>query len=258
MTQKLAGRVAIVTGSSMGIGEAVAAEYLAQGAKVVINSRDQGRAEATANKFRAQGYQDVLPIAADMGDRAEVFAMVDRTVREWGRLDVLVNNAGISAIGPSEDLPADQWQRTVDVNLSGCFWGAQAAAKAMIPNQSGNIIMISSVYGSVGVMRRAAYVSTKHALVGLTKTLAVEWAKYHIRVNCLSPGYIWTPLEVNDRDAGISDYGPADIKRRTPMGRYGTSEECAKAAVFLASDDSSYTTGSVLLVDGGWVAYGAW
>lgn len=258
MGEKLKGRVAIVTGSSMGIGEGIAAEYLAEGAKVVINSRDQGRAEATAAKLRAKGYTDVIAIAADTADRAAVFAMVDEAVQHWGRLDILVNNAGISAIAPSEDLPAEQWQRTIDVNLSGCFWASQAAAKKMIPQRRGNIIMISSAYGHVGVRNRAAYVSTKHALLGLTKGLASEWAQHNIRVNCLSPGYIWTPLEVRDAEAGISDYTQEEIKRRTPMARYGTAEECAKAALFLASDDSSYTSGSALLVDGGWVAYGAW
>jgi 3-oxoacyl-[acyl-carrier protein] reductase len=257
---RLKDKVALVTGSSMGIGEAVAAAFLREGAKVVVNSRDQSRAEeAAARLVEATGNDEVLALAADVGERDECFELVRRTIDHWGRLDVLVNNAGVSAIAPSEDLSAEQWQRTIDVNLSGCFYCSQAAAKlAMIKQRSGSIIMVSSILGTTGLHKRAAYCTTKHGLIGLTKVLAVEWARYHIRVNALCPGYIMTPMETNDADAGISDYTQGDIKRRTPMGRYGTPEEQAAACVFLASDESSYTTGSSLFSDGGWTAYGGW
>ncbi len=256
---RLENRIAIVTGSSMGIGEATVAAFLKEGAKVVINSRDAGRAEATARKFRQQGYDQVLPIAADVADREACFTLVKQTLDKWGRLDILVNNAGVAAISNSEDLAQSQWERTVDVNLSGPFYCSQAAAKlAMIPQKSGNIIMLSSILGNVGLHRRVAYCTTKHALIGMTKVLGVEWAKFHIRVNALCPGYIMTPMETDGAETGMNDYTQADIKRRTPMGRYGTPEEQAAACVWLASDESSYTTGSVLLSDGGWVAYGGW
>lgn len=243
----------------MGIGEAVAAVYLKEGAKVVINSRDQGRADATANKFRLQGYNQVLAVAGDVSDRDACFNLVRRTLERWGNVDILVNNAGASAIANSEDLSQEKWQRTVDVNLSGCFYCSQAAAKlAMIPQRSGNIIMVSSILGNVGLHRRAAYCATKHALIGLTKVLAVEWAKYNIRVNALCPGYIMTPMETTDAEAGINDYTQEDIQRRTPIGRYGTAAEQALVCLWLASDDSSYTTGSIQVSDGGWLAYGGW
>lgn len=255
---KLKDQVAIVTGSSYGIGEAVAREFLRNGAKVVINSRDQGRADETAQRLKAEGFEHVLPVAADVADRRQVFQMVEKVIQTWGQVDILVNNAGISAIGDSETLPEDKWNRTIAVNLNGPFWCAQAVAPHMIARRKGNIINVSSILGNVGLHRRAAYVTTKHGLIGLTKVLAVEWAKYNIRVNALCPGYIWTPMETNDAALGISDYTPEDIKRRTPMGRYGTAEEQAKACLWLASDDSSYTTGAVILSDGGWVAYGGW
>jgi NAD(P)-dependent dehydrogenase (short-subunit alcohol dehydrogenase family) len=256
---KLENRVAIITGSSMGIGEATAAAFLKEGAKVVINSRDQRRAEAAADKLKRQGCDQVLPLAGDVADREACFNLVRRTLDKWGRVDILVNNAGVAAISNSEDLGQEQWQRTMDVNLSGCFYCSQAVAKlAMIPQKRGNIIMLSSILGNVGLHRRVAYCTTKHGLIGMTKVLGVEWAKYNIRVNALCPGYIWTPMETGGAETGINDYTEQDIKRRTPMGRYGTAEEQAAACVWLASDDSSYTTGSVLLSDGGWVAYGGW
>jgi 3-oxoacyl-[acyl-carrier protein] reductase len=256
---KLEGAVAIVTGSSYGIGEAIAALFLKEGARVVINSRDGQRAEEAASRFRAAGYPHVLPVAADVADRDAVQRMVEKTVGQWGKVDVLVNNAGVSAISPSADLEPDRWRRTLDVNLSGSFWCAQAVAKrSMIPRQEGRIVNIASIAGDTGLPRRAAYVAAKHGLIGLTKALAVEWAQHKIRVNALCPGYILTPMEVQDQASGTGDYTPDDIKRRTPMGRYGAPEECAKACLFLASNDSDYVNGVALLQDGGWVAYGGW
>ncbi len=216
-------------------------------------------ADEAVEALRQQGYSKVLAVAGDVADRAACFNLVQQSLAHWGKVDILVNNAGVSAIDASENLSAEQWQRTIDVNLSGSFYCAQAAGKlAMIPQKSGNIIMISSMLGNTGLQRRAAYCATKHAVIGLTKVLAVEWARHNIRVNALCPGYIMTPMEEQDAANTLSDYTAEDIKRRTPLGRYGTPEEQARACVWLASGDSSYNTGTILPSDGGWLAYGGW
>ena len=252
---RLKNRVAIVTGSSAGIGYEIAHLYAAEGAQVVINSRLAERAETVAGKLRAEGLA-ATAFAADVSVKREAFALVDEAVRRFGGLDILVNNAGISMIGASEDLGEEDWRRTLDVDLSGSFFCCQAAAKNMIPRGGGVIINISSILGDLAFPRRAAYCAAKHGLNGLTKVLGAEWAKHGIRVNTLSPAYIETPMDAADQGRG--DYTPADIKRRTPLGRYGRPDEVAQAALFLASDESSYMTGTVLTLDGGWTAYGAW
>jgi 3-oxoacyl-[acyl-carrier protein] reductase len=255
MELRLDGQVAIVTGSSMGIGKAIARVYGLAGAKVVVNGRDQARAHATAEELRAEGI-DTYSVVADVAradDVARLFAAVDL---HWGPVDILVNNAGTNAIGPSEQLPLEDWQRTLDLNLTGPFLCAQEAARRMVPRGRGVIINISSILGVTGLAQRAAYCSTKHGLNGLTKVLAIEWAPRGIRVHAINPAYIATALDTGDQASG--GYTTADIERRTPLGRYGTVEEVANTALFLASDASSYMTGSGIDVDGGWLAYGGW
>ncbi len=252
---KLDGKVAIITGSSMGIGEAIARLYAQEGAKVVINSRSLERASKVANDLVAKGYS-AIPVEADVSYPEGAQRLVDAGVKEWGRLDILVNNAGVSAIAPSVDLSPERFLDVLRVNLAGPFFCSQAAAKVMIHQGGGVIINISSIYGHVGVPRRAAYCSSKHGLNGLTKVLASEWARNNIRVVALNPGYIYTPMEIADTSTG--DYTSEDILARTPMARYGTAEEVAKVALFLASDDASYITGAPIIVDGGWLAFGAW
>jgi 3-oxoacyl-[acyl-carrier protein] reductase len=252
---KLAERVAIVTGSSMGIGEAIAAAYLREGARVVVNSREQKRADAAAARLAKHG-GDVLPLAGDVATAAGVSRLVDGAVQRWGRLDVMVNNAGTSMIGPSVELAEADWRRTIDLNLTGAFLGCQAAARVMLPRRAGSIINIGSILGMLGLPKRAAYCASKHGLIGLTKVLGTEWGREGVRVNCINPGYIKTPMDVHDQAVG--DYADADITRRTPAGRFGSAEEVAAAALWLASDDSAYVTGSSVDVDGGWVAYGGW
>jgi 3-oxoacyl-[acyl-carrier protein] reductase len=252
---KLAGRVAIVTGSSMGIGEAIAGAFLREGARVVVNSRDQGRAEAAAARLGRLG-GEAVPVAADVSTRAGVERLVGDAVGRWGGLHVMVNNAGTSMIAPSAELQEVDWRRTIDLNLTGAFLGCQAAAGVMLPRRSGSIINIGSILGQLGLPRRAAYCASKHGLIGLTKALGVEWGRHGVRVNCVNPGYIKTPMDVHDQTVG--DYTDQDITRRTPSGRFGSVEEVAAAVLWLASDDSAYVTGTTVDVDGGWVAYGGW
>jgi 3-oxoacyl-[acyl-carrier protein] reductase len=252
---KLAGRVAIVTGSSMGIGEAIAAAFLREGARVVLNSRKQTRADDAAARLARHG-GETLAVAADVATRAGVDHLVGAAVRRWGRLDAMVNNAGTSMIAPSVELGEADWRRTIDLNLTGAFLGCQAAARVMLPTRAGSIINIGSILGRVGLPKRAAYCASKHGLIGLTKTLGAEWGRQGVRVNCINPGYIKTPMDVHDQSVG--DYTDADITRRAPSGRFGSVEEIAAAALWLASDDSAYVTGTSVDVDGGWVAYGGW
>ncbi len=253
--KKLQDKVAIVTGSSMGIGQSIAEVFAEEGAKVVINSRALSRAQKVSDALRARGYE-ALPVEADVSRKADVDRMVQETVNAWGRLDILVNNAGISMISPSEELAEEKWCQAMDINLTGPFLCAQAAAKVMIPQGGGVIINISSILGELGLPMRAAYCASKHGLNGLTKVLGTEWSKYNIRVNAINPAYIRTPMDVQDQASG--GYSNADIERRTPLGRFGDPIEVARAALFLASDESSYITGTMLNVDGGWIAYGGW
>lgn len=252
---KLQDRVAIVTGSSMGIGEAIAWAYAREGARIVVHSRSLERGERVAHALREGGH-DAVAVAGDVRDSSTAERMVDAAERQWHRLDILVNNAGTSMIGPSETLPEEGWRLTIDTNLTGAFFCAQAAARVMIPQRRGVILNISSILGEVGLPKRAAYCASKHGLVGLTKVLGSEWARHGIRVVGIDPAYIKTPMD--ERDQGTGDYTSADIERRTPAGRFGGVEEVAAAALFLASDDAAYITGSCVTVDGGWVAYGGW
>jgi 3-oxoacyl-[acyl-carrier protein] reductase len=248
-------KVAIVTGSSMGIGQAIAELFAEEGAKTVINSRVLARAQKVSDALQARGFA-ALPMEADVSRKVDVDRLVQETVKTWGRLDILVNNAGVSMISPSEELSEEHWCQAIDINLTGPFLCSQAAAKVMIPQGGGVIINISSILGEVGLPMRAAYCASKHGLNGLTKVLGTEWSTYNIRVNAINPAYIRTPMDVQDQVSG--GYSDADIERRTPIGRFGETIEVAKAVLFLASDASSYVTGTTLNVDGGWMAYGGW
>jgi len=252
---RLEQRVAVVTGSSMGIGRAIAVAFAREGARVVVNSRSQERADAVARELQAAGGEAVAK-AGDIARPEDAQALAEAAVQAFGGLDIWVNNAGINAIGPSLDLAFADYLKVLEVNLAGAFAGSQAAARVMLPRGRGVVLQIGSIFGEVGMPQRAAYCSAKHGLIGLTKVLSNEWAGQGVRVVCLDPAYIRTNLDVQDQSQG--DYSDRDIERRTPMGRYGTVEEVAKAAVFLASDDASYISGSHLTVDGGWMAYGGW
>lgn len=251
---RLEGKVAVITGSSMGIGLAIAERFLTEGARVVINSRSADRAREVARRLGDDTV--VIGMGADVSDETMADDLVEKTMNRWGRIDIMVCNAGTSLIQSAETIAADDWKEVINLNLNGVFYSAQAAAKRMIPAGGGNILVIGSILGRVGLPRRAAYCATKHALVGLTKVLALDWAPYGIRVNDLAPGYIVT--EMNARDQSTSDYTDADIFRRDPMQRYGTVEEIAEAALYLTSDASGYVSGIDLPVDGGWLAYGGW
>jgi 3-oxoacyl-[acyl-carrier protein] reductase len=249
------GRVAVVTGAGRGLGAAIAEELAARGAAVVVADRSQELAHDTAQRLLAAGGSASAHVA-DVTDPAQVAAVFDDAARAHGRIDVLVNNAGIGAVAPSEELTYEQWSRTLAVNLTGTFLCAQAAARHMLPAGRGVIVNIGSVFAATGMPMRAAYAASKHGVVGLTKVLATEWASRGLRVVAIDPAYVRTALDDADQRAG--DYTAADIERRTPMGRYAEPAEIARVVAFVASDEASFVTGSEIAVDGGWLAYGGW
>jgi 3-oxoacyl-[acyl-carrier protein] reductase len=254
------GRVAVVTGAGRGLGAAIAEELAARGAHVVLADVDGDLAAATAARL-ASADADAEPLRAtsatcDVSDPTAVTALFDGVAAEHGRIDVLVNNAGVGAVAPSESLALEVWSRTLAVNLTGTFLCAQAAARHMLPASRGVIVNIGSVFAATGMPMRAAYAASKHGVVGLTKVLGTEWATRGIRVVAVDPAYVRTALDEADQRAG--GYTDDDIARRTPMGRYAEPAEIARVVAFLASDDASFVTGSEVAVDGGWLAYGGW
>lgn len=250
---KLKGKVAVVTGASKGIGKGIAVRYAQEGAAVVLASRSLNLLTSIAGEINRQGGK-ALALEVDVTKYRSVAQMIDKTVEHFGRMDIMVNNAGISMAIPSEELSLEDWQRALGTDLSGVFYGCQCAARKMIPQGGGCIINITSVYGIVAAPARAAYCSSKAAANMLTKVLAIEWAKKNIRVNAIAPGYFRTELVQEVIDNGMLPIG--GIEKRTPMGRIGEVDEILGLAVYLASDESGFMTGSVVNIDGGWEAYG--
>lgn len=250
---KLKGKVAIITGASKGIGKGIAVRYAQEGAAVVLASRAMDLLTPIASQINQEGGK-ALAWEVDVTRFESVSTMVDKSVEQFGRLDIMVNNAGISMAHPSEELSPQDWQRALDTDLSGVFYGCQCAARKMIPRGGGCIINITSVYGIVAAPGRAAYCASKAACNMLTKVLAIEWAKKNIRVNAIAPGYIRTELVQGVIDKGMLPLEA--IEKRTPLGRIGEVEELLGLSVYLASDESGFMTGSVVNIDGGWEAYG--
>jgi 3-oxoacyl-[acyl-carrier protein] reductase len=245
--------VAIVTGSSSGIGEATATELAAAGASVVVNSRSQARAEPVAREIRSRG-GSAIAVAADVCDSVQVAALIAAAVEQLGGLHILVNNAGAGLVAPSEELREVDWRRLIELDLTAPFLCAQAAARHMLAADGGVIVNVASALGHTAIPGRAAYASAKHGLIGLTKVLGIEWASRGVRCLAVSPGYVATELvKENMRRGGFDE---RDIERRTPLGRLATPAEVARVVAFLASDGAAYMTASHVLVDGGWVGYG--
>jgi NAD(P)-dependent dehydrogenase (short-subunit alcohol dehydrogenase family) len=250
----LTGKVAIVTGAGSGLG-AVFAEALAEaGADVVCAGRRLSTVEETVALVQQVGRKS-LAIEADVTDEAAVGNMVQTTLDQFQRLDILVNNAGIAAVGPPEELSLLDWQKVVDVNLTGAFLCAREAARAMIASgRGGRVINIASILGAGASepVPAAAYAATKGAVVNLTRDLAVHWAAKGILVNAIGPAYF--PSAMTEDLLGNPEI-LAEVERRTPLGRVGQLEELKGPIVFLASEASSYVTGQTLYVDGGWTAW---
>lgn len=249
----LKGRVALVTGGSRGIGRAMARGLAEAGADVVIvggKAVDEG--EAAAAELRALGATGSFYQQANVTSRAELDAAVDATVARLGKLDIMVANAGIGIDVNAEDMTEDQWDRLMDVNLKGVFFTAQAAARHMIPAKRGNIIVTSSLSAFVANGNpQACYNTSKAGVNMLVKCLAYEWARHNIRVNAIAPGFIMTDI-LGPYLREFPDEAYGYMIRPAAMNRIGTPDELAGAAVFLASDASSYMTGQCMVIDGGY------
>lgn len=239
----LKGRRALVTGSSQGIGYALAGGLAAAGAEVILNGRDEKKLEAAARSLGVAG-----TLAFDVTDHGRARAAIDAFEAEVGAIDILVNNAGMQHRTPLEDFPADAFERLLKTNISSVFNVGQAVARHMIKRGAGKIINIASVQTALARPGIAPYTATKGAVGNLTKGMATDWAKYGLQCNAIAPGYFDTPLNA----ALVADQAFSTwLEKRTPAGRWGRVEELIGACIFLSSDASSFVNGHVLYVDGG-------
>jgi NAD(P)-dependent dehydrogenase (short-subunit alcohol dehydrogenase family) len=237
-------RVAVVTGAAAGIGRSTAAALKAAGYRVV------------ALDLTAAPEVD-LAVTGDVRDEVAVTRFASAVHDRFGRIDVLVNNAGIACIRPAEEMPAAQWREVLDVNLTGPFLLCREFGRQMLAAGAGSIVNIASVAGLLGVADRVAYNASKHGLIGLTRTLAVEWGGRGVRVNAVCPGWVKTDMDVASQSSGA--YADADITDHVPLGRFAQPADVAQAVVFLAdAGRSGFINGAALSVDGGWHADGSW
>lgn len=248
---KLAGKVAIVTGSGQGIGEAIAIKFASEGAAVVVNDIDIAKANQVTGKIKSQG-GEAIAFKADVAVRREVHNLIENAIENFKAIHVLVNNAGITRHAPLLEITEEEWDITLSVDLKGVFLCTQAVLPYMIKKEYGKIVNISSVAGiGHGRPGMAAYAAAKAGVVQLTKITAREVGKYGINVNCICPGNIVTPMIYARRSKKEAERLMEDRKKLTVLGRIGTTEEMANAVLFLASDDSSFIAGQVLSVNGG-------
>lgn len=250
---RLVGRHAIVTGAGRGIGRGIALAYAREGAAVALVSRSAAELESVAAEIRAHG-GTALVCPCDVRDSAAVNAVVASVVAAWGTVDALVNAAGIPMVSPTVELSDERWQQAIDINLNGTFYFCRAVGAVMVERQFGTIVNIGSLHSFQGIPMRAAYAASKGAVLQLTRSLATEWAPHGVRVNCISPGWIRTPLQDSLVAQGKLDRAP--IIARTPAKRIGEVADIAGPAVFLASDESAFIIGEQLVIDGGWGIYG--
>ena len=251
MAGRLDGKTALVTGSTKGIGLEIARAFVREGARVIVHSRS---AEDCAREARALG-PAAHGIPADLTRAEEVRWLAHESAERFGAApDVLVNNAGQPRVAPSESLAEADYRQTLELNLTAYFILSQEVGRAMLARGSGTIVNVSSMFGSVAAPKRLAYCVSKAAVDMMTKVLAIEWAGRGVRVNAVSPGYVETEFTRGVAARGQIDFG--ELARRTPMGRLGTVEDIAEAAIFLAGPGASFITGQVLTVDGGWSSYG--
>jgi len=248
---KLNGKVALVTGGTSGIGRTTAIEFARAGAKVVLTGRREKEGAQVVDEIRKLG-GDAAFVRADVAKDADVKAMVDFTVGKYGRLDVAFNNAGVEWTGPLDQATEAEYRRVFDINVWGALNSMRHEIPVMLKNGGGAIVNNSSVAGHVGLGQVSIYIASKHAVEGLTKSVALEFAKQNIRINAVAPGVIAT--DMLDRFAGKEGEMRDSLASITPVGRIGAVEEIAAAVLYLCSDDAKFTTGTSLVVDGGFLA----
>ncbi len=248
---KLNNRAAIVTGGSKGLGKAMAEGLASAGANLVITSRNEEEIETAAGEIADKFGRKVMGLAADVTDPSGVERTVGAAVDAFGKIDILINNAGVNIRNPIEELSLDEFEQVMSINVTGPWLMCRAVAPHMKKAGYGRVINVGSTLGAVALAGRTPYASSKGAVAMLTKVLALEWAAHHITVNALCPGPFLTPINY-----GIADKPETKkfIVDATVLGRWGELHEIQGAAIFLASDASSYVTGSCLFVDGGWTA----
>ena len=247
--KSLNNKVAIITGAASGIGKAIARKFAEEGAKVVVSDIDEESGNKVIDKIEEDGGK-ALFVNADTSKPKDHKKLIEKTVDHFGQLDIAVNNAGISGPQkPAGEYPADGWDNIIAISLSGVFYGIHEQVPAMLESGGGSIINMASILGQVGTPGAAGYVAAKHGVVGLTKTVALDYADQNIRVNAVGPGYIKTPL-LDD----IDDEEVDQLVSLHPMGRLGKAEEIAELVLWLASEKASFATGSYYPVDGGYLA----
>jgi 3-oxoacyl-[acyl-carrier protein] reductase len=250
---RLKDKVSLVTGASRGIGRSIALALAKEGANVAVNyATSSDAAKEVAEEIKGLGRRAMV-IKADVAVKSEVDAMVKKVVDEFGKIDIMVNNAGMSVVGASEELEEERWRRGIDVMLTGAFFCSQAAGKEMIKRGGGKIINIASINGIGAFPERVCYSCAKAGLMQLAKVLGCEWARHNINVNAVAAGYVKTHLVEDLVEKGTLDI--EEISNRTPLGRLAEPGEIADAVIFLASEDSKYIEGQTLVIDGGWSAY---
>jgi NAD(P)-dependent dehydrogenase (short-subunit alcohol dehydrogenase family) len=246
--------VAVITGAAQGIGRKIAEVLAERGYALALNDL---RPPADTVASVARHGVDSLELVGDVTDARVVHDFAARVVDRWKRVDVLVNNAGISCIAPVERTPPQVFRRVVDVNLVGPFLMAHAFGPPMLAARSGSIINIASIAGLLGIAERSAYNASKHGLIGLTRTLAAEWGGHGVRCNAVCPGWVKTEMDAADQATG--HYTDIDITGRVPMARFATADDVARAVAFLSDErESGFINGVTLTVDGGWSCDGSW
>ncbi len=249
---ELTDKVAVVIGGTSGIGRAIAHGFADAGANVVCTSRRQEEVEKTSLEIEAKGSK-TLRLASDVSDKTTLENLLDECVKEFGKVDILVNSAGVTKRTPTLELPEEEWNWILETNLTGTLRACQVFGKHFVANKYGKIINIASLSSFVALYEVAAYAASKAAVASLTKSLAIEWSQHGVNVNAIAPGVFKTAL--NTKLLESTERGK-EFLTRTPMKRFGKVEELAGAAVFLASEAASFVNGEVLVVDGGFLASG--
>lgn len=246
----LKNKVALVSGAGSGIGRAIAITYAQEGAKVVVADINEEHAVETVKLITDTG-GEAFAVKADSSKAEENKRLIDEVVQRYGRLDIACNNAGMGGPAkPTAEYEPEEWDRVIDLNLNGVFYACKYQLAQMEKNEGGSIVNIASIHGQVAAPNSPAYTASKHAVVGLTKNIAVEYAQKNIRCNAVGPGYIETPLLT----ANLNEEGLKAIAAKSAINRLGTVQEVADLVAFLSSDKSSFTTGAYIITDGGYTA----